>query len=45
MEFTWTIPVALILAGTTYAVFARFFAHRERIARIQKGSESDTRPS
>lgn len=35
MEFTWTIPVALILAVTTYAIFARFFAHRERMARIQ----------
>jgi hypothetical protein len=34
MEFTWTIPVAFILAGTTYAIFARYFAHRERLARI-----------
>jgi hypothetical protein len=35
MELTWTIPVALILAGAAYAIFARFFAHRERLARMQ----------
>jgi hypothetical protein len=40
MEFTWTVPVALIVAATTYAIFARFFAHRERLARIEKGAAS-----
>ncbi len=39
MELTWTVPVALILAGVTYAIFARYFAHRERIARIQNGEQ------
>ncbi|HTL40545.1 MAG TPA: hypothetical protein VL294_03650 [Pseudolysinimonas sp.] len=41
MELTWTVPVALILAGTTYAIFARFFAHRERLARIGRGAEQE----
>jgi hypothetical protein len=41
MEYTWTIPVALILAGATYAIFARYFAHRERLARIEKESTED----
>ncbi|MGE3192392.1 MAG: hypothetical protein AB7K08_02850 [Microbacteriaceae bacterium] len=36
VEYTWTVPVALILAGATYAIFARYFAHRERIARISR---------
>jgi hypothetical protein len=39
MEFTWIIPVALILAGAAYAISARYFAHRERLARIQNGGE------
>ncbi len=37
MELTWIVPVALIAAGTTYAIFARSFAHRERLARIRAG--------
>jgi hypothetical protein len=39
MEFTWIIPVALIVAGATYAIFARYFAHRERLARIQHAGD------
>jgi hypothetical protein len=39
MELTWTVPVALILAGAAYAIFARYFAHRERLARIQSGED------
>jgi hypothetical protein len=39
MELTWTIPVALILGGAAYAIFARYFAHRERMARIERGEE------
>ena len=41
MEFTWTIPVALILAGATYAISARYFEHRERIARIARTEDDD----
>jgi hypothetical protein len=41
MEFTWTIPVAFILAGATYAIFARYFAHRERLARIARGTDGE----
>jgi hypothetical protein len=44
MEFTWTIPVALILAGATYAIFARYFAHRERLARIRSGADEGATP-
>jgi hypothetical protein len=36
MEFTWTIPVAIILAGVTYAVFARYFSHKERMATLDR---------
>jgi hypothetical protein len=39
MELTWTIPLALILAGAAYAISARYFAHRERLARIQNGDD------
>ena len=42
MEFTWTIPVALILAGATYAIFARYFVHRERLSRIE-GAQPDSK--
>jgi hypothetical protein len=35
MEMTWTVPVAIILAGVTYAIFARFFSHKERLATLQ----------
>lgn len=38
MDLNWIVPVALIFAGTTYALFARYFAHRERLARITSGS-------
>lgn len=34
MEFTWAVPIALILTGGAYAISARYFAHRERMARI-----------
>lgn len=43
MEFTWTIPVALILGGTAYAIAARYFAHRERLARLSAGNPPETR--
>lgn len=32
MEFAWTVPVALIVVGGAYAIAARYFAHRERMA-------------
>lgn len=32
MDLTWTVPVAAILGGTTYAVFVRYFKHKERLA-------------
>ena len=32
MDFTWTVPVAIIIAGAAYAIFARYFAHKERLA-------------
>ncbi len=32
MDFTWTVPVAIIVAGATYAIFARYLAHKERLA-------------
>jgi len=32
MEFTWTVPVALILAATIYFVVTRYFRHKERMA-------------
>jgi Tfp pilus assembly protein PilE len=35
MELTWTVPVAAILAGTTYAIFARYFVHTERLAKAR----------
>lgn len=38
MESTFIVPVALIIAGTTYAIFARYFAHQERIGRIASRS-------
>jgi hypothetical protein len=34
MELTWTVPVVLIAAATVYAVFVRYFAHKERLARL-----------
>lgn len=40
MELTWIVPVALLAAGGTYAVFARYFVHRERLARIRGGEEA-----
>jgi hypothetical protein len=33
MDFTWTVPVALILGATAYAIVARYLVHRERLAR------------
>lgn len=42
MEFTWVIPVALIMVGGTYAIFARYFAHRERLARIQQVGDKES---
>ena len=41
MEFTWTVPVAIIIAGTVYAIFARYFVHRERLARIAQGTAEE----
>ena len=32
MDLTWTVPVAAILGGTAYAVFLRYFKHKERLA-------------
>jgi len=32
MDYTWSVPVAIVLAGATYAIFARYFAHKERMA-------------
>jgi hypothetical protein len=42
MEFTWIVPVALIVAGATYAIFARYFAHRERLARIHNTGDQES---
>ncbi len=39
MELTWTVPVAVIVAGATYAIFAKYFAHRERLAKIHSHDE------
>jgi hypothetical protein len=36
MELTWTIPVAIIVGGVTYAVFARYFSHKERLATLDR---------
>jgi len=38
MELTWTVPVAIILAGVTYAIFACYFSHKERLATIRSRS-------
>lgn len=32
MDFAWTVPVALILSGTTYATFSQYFKYKERLA-------------
>ena len=32
MEYTWTVPVAAILGGIVYSIFARYFTHKERLA-------------
>lgn len=42
MEMTWTIPVAIILAGATYAIFARYFTHKERSMARQDGTFEST---
>ncbi|MEC5191899.1 MULTISPECIES: hypothetical protein [unclassified Arthrobacter] len=39
MDFAWTVPVALIISGTTYATYSQYFKHKERLA------VSDTRSS
>jgi hypothetical protein len=41
MELTWTVPVALITAGTVYAIFARYFAHKERLARLTASTSEE----
>lgn len=33
MDFTWAVPVALILAIAIYVVSTRYFTHREEMAR------------
>lgn len=42
MDMTWTIPVAIILAGATYAIFARYFTHKERLLAHQDGTFEST---
>jgi len=32
MDMTWTVPVAIIIAGAAYAIVARLLTHRERLA-------------
>lgn len=44
MDFTWTVPVALILGATAYAIVARSLAHRERLARAGSTLEVPARP-
>jgi hypothetical protein len=44
MELTWTIPVAAILAGTTYAIFARYFVHTERLTKARR-EEAEQQPA
>lgn len=43
MDFTWTVPVALILGATAYAIVARTLAHRERLARAGSTVEATSR--
>ncbi len=32
MEYTWTVPVAIIMGGSAYAIIARYFTFKERLA-------------
>ena len=40
MEFTWIVPVIIILAGAAYAISTRYFSHRERLAKLQNRDAS-----
>ncbi len=40
MELIWIAPVVLSIAGiTTYSIFERYFAHKERIAAHHNNSQ------
>lgn len=40
MELSWIVPVVIIIAGAAYVISARYFSHRERLAKLQNRDSS-----
>jgi hypothetical protein len=40
----WLVPIAAILVWGVLELFKMLFAHQERIAKIERGIDPDTRP-